>query len=324
MVTYKDAGVDIAVGSQLVEWLKERCPEIGGFGGLYPLGDQYLVAGTDGVGTKLKVAFECGIHDTVGIDLVAMSVNDVVTTGARPLFFLDYLATSRLDLEQAQQVLEGVVVGCRQAGCALLGGETAEMPGFYGDGEYDLSGCGVGIVDKERLVDGSDIAVGDVVVGLPSSGLHSNGYSLVRYIMERSGAGYSDPFEVDCFQDQTLGEVLMTPTRIYVREVLELCDTGYVRGISHITGGGLTENIPRMLPEGCGVELKSGAWNVPPIFRWIQQHGHVDDDEMLRTFNMGVGLVLVIGSDHLAACGKCCPELIEIGSVVKGGGVQWV
>lgn len=291
-LTYKDAGVDIDAGAELVRRIAKMTPGIGGFGGLFPFGDSYLVAGTDGVGTKLKLAFALNKHDTIGIDLVAMSVNDIVTSGAKPLFFLDYFASSRLDVDQAEQVIRGIVDGCKQSDCALLGGETAEMPGFYADGEYDLSGFAVGAVKKDELIDGSTIEAGDAIIALPSSGLHSNGFSLARRVVERSGVSLGDPLPGGD-GDLTIGEALLAPTTIYVRQVLELIRRGGIKGIAHITGGGFTENIPRVIPGGLAARVDTGSWQVPPVFRWLQQVGGIEEAEMRRTFNLGVGMVLI-------------------------------
>ncbi|CAI0394686.1 unnamed protein product [Linum tenue] len=290
-LTYKDAGVDIDAGTELVRRIAKMAPGIGGFGGLFPLGDSYLVAGTDGVGTKLKLAFETGIHDTIGIDLVAMSVNDIVTSGAKPLFFLDYFATSHLDVDLAEKVIRGIVDGCQQSDCALLGGETAEMPDFYAEGEYDLSGFAVGIVKKELVIDGNNIVAGDVLIGLPSSGVHSNGFSLVRRVLDRSGLSLKNQLPGN---DLTLGEALMAPTVIYVKQVLDIVGKGGVKGIAHITGGGFTDNIPRVFPKGLGAAIYNNSWEAPPVFKWIQEAGNIEDAEMRRTFNMGIGMVLVV------------------------------
>ncbi|XP_031496793.1 phosphoribosylformylglycinamidine cyclo-ligase, chloroplastic [Nymphaea colorata] len=323
-LTYKDAGVDIDAGSELVRRIAKMAPGIGGFGGLFPLGDSYLVAGTDGVGTKLKLAFETGIHETIGIDLVAMSVNDIVTSGAKPLFFLDYFATSHLDVDLAERVIKGIVEGCQQSDCVLLGGETAEMPDFYANGEYDLSGFAVGIVKKDSVIDGKNIVDGDVLIGLPSSGVHSNGFSLVRRVLAHSGASLNDQLPNSNGISVTLGEALMAPTVIYVKKVLDIVSKGGVKGIAHITGGGFTDNIPRVFPDGLGALIYPDSWEVPPIFKWIQEKGGVEDAEMRRTFNMGIGMVLVVspeassrilGEEH----GPCMPRLI--GKVVKGEGV---
>ncbi|CAI0394691.1 unnamed protein product [Linum tenue] len=270
-------------------------PGIGGFGGLFPLGkddllDSYLVAGTDGVGTKLKLAFETGIHDTIGIDLVAMSVNDIVTSGAKPLFFLDYFATSHLDVDLAEKVIRGIVDGCQQSDCALLGGETAEMPDFYAEGEYDLSGFAVGIVKKELVIDGNNIVAGDVLIGLPSSGVHSNGFSLVRRVLDRSGLSLKNQLPGN---DLTLGEALMAPTVIYVKQVLDIVGKGGVKGIAHITGGGFTDNIPRVFPKGLGAAIYNNSWEAPPVFKWIQEVRSSPANPFLETFIPILGLLLV-------------------------------
>ncbi|GFP81210.1 phosphoribosylformylglycinamidine cyclo-ligase chloroplastic [Phtheirospermum japonicum] len=296
-LTYKDAGVDIDAGSELVRRIAKMAPGIGGFGGLFPLGDSYLVAGTDGVGTKLKLAFETGIHETIGIDLVAMSVNDIVTSGAKPLFFLDYFATSRLDVDLAEKVIKGIVDGCQQSECALLGGETAEMPDFYAEGEYDLSGFAVGIVKKDSVVDGKNIEVGDVLIGLPSSGVHSNGFSLVRRVLERSGLSLKENIPGSSV---TLGQALMAPTVIYVKQVLDIVGKGGVKGIAHITGGGFTDNIPRA--------------------------GKIEDAEMKRTFNMGIGMVLVVKEEaalRILGEDNAGNSAYRIGEVISGDGVSY-
>ncbi len=311
MLNYKEAGVDIARGDDLVERLKKFCPDIGGFGGLYPLGDNYLVAGTDGVGTKLKLAFELNQHETIGIDLVAMCVNDVITTGAKPLFLLDYFATSQLDVDQAELVLRGVIEGCKEAECVLLGGETAEMPGFYNSGEYDIAGFAVGIVKKTDLIDGKTIREGDLLVGLPSSGLHSNGFSLVREVLKRSQTA----------PDSTL----LRPTRIYVRDVFEILGKYKVKGMAHITGGGLIENIPRMLPPGLTAEVRRGSWDIPEVFDWLEKTGGIQKEEMFRTFNMGIGMVLALDPDEAASLCKQNKECVPIGRIVsREGGFTWI
>ncbi|CAA0832290.1 Phosphoribosylformylglycinamidine cyclo-ligase-chloroplastic [Striga hermonthica] len=317
-LTYKDSGVDIDAGSELVRRIAKMAPGIGGFGGLFPLGDSYLVAGTDGVGTKLKLAFETGIHDTIGIDLVAMSVNDIVTSGAKPLFFLDYFATSRLDVDLAEKVIKGIVDGCQQSDCVLLGGETAEMPDFYAEGEYDLSGFAVGIVEKDSVIDGKDIGVGDILIGLPSSGVHSNGFSLVRRVLERSGLSLKENLPGT---NVNLGQALMAPTAIYVEQVLDIISEGGVKGIAHITGGGFTDNIPRVLPKGLGALIYKNSWTVPPLFKWIQKAGKIEDAEMRRTFNMGIGMVLVMEKD--AAFQTICSKksVFCLGQVISGEGV---
>lgn len=307
MLSYKDAGVDISAGDELVERLRKICPEIGGFGGLYPIGDSYLVAGTDGVGTKLKVAFAENRHDTVGIDLVAMSVNDVITTGAKPLFFLDYFATSKLNVDQAEIVLSGIVKGCRESGCILLGGETAEMPGFYGEGEYDLAGFCVGLVEKKRLIDGSTIVEEDVIVGIPSSGLHSNGFSLVRKVVSLVGQPDFD---------------LLVPTRIYADLLSNFHKHYSIKGISHITGGGLVENVPRILPKGLGAIISKASWEVSGVFDWVQTQGCIAEEEMYRTFNMGIGMVVVLDPEEAKLLVAQYPECLIIGKILKGEGVS--
>lgn len=322
-LTYKDAGVDIDAGSELVRRIAKMAPGIGGFGGLFPLGDSYLVAGTDGVGTKLKLAFETGIHETIGIDLVAMSVNDIVTSGAKPLFFLDYFATSRLDVDLAEKVIKGIVDGCRQSDCALLGGETAEMPDFYADGEYDLSGFAVGIVKKDSVINGKNIVAGDVLIGLPSSGVHSNGFSLVRRVLARSGLSLKDKLPGE---DVTLGEALMAPTVIYVKQVLDIISKGGIKGIAHITGGGFTDNIPRVFPDGLGAVIRWNSWEVPTLFKWIQEAGKIEDAEMRRTFNMGIGMVLVVSQEtsyRILEGGGGDNKAYRIGEVVSGEGVSY-
>ncbi|CAH8268660.1 unnamed protein product [Arabidopsis lyrata] len=323
-LTYKDSGVDIDAGTELVKRIAKMAPGIGGFGGLFPLGDDYLVAGTDGVGTKLKLAFETGIHDTIGIDLVAMSVNDIITSGAKPLFFLDYFATSRLDVDLAEKVIKGIVEGCRQSECALLGGETAEMPGFYAEGEYDLSGFAVGIVKKNAVINGKNIVAGDVLIGLPSSGVHSNGFSLVRRVLARSNLSLNDALPGGL---TTLGEALMAPTVIYVKQVLDIISRGGVKGIAHITGGGFTDNIPRVFPDGLGAVIHTDAWELPPLFKWIQQSGRIEDMEMRRTFNLGIGMVMVVSPE---AASRILQEAkngdyvaYRVGEVINGEGVSY-
>lgn len=300
-LTYKDAGVDIDAGDQLVENIKPLAkrtmrPEvlggIGGFGALVEVSKQYknpvMVSGTDGVGTKLKLAFQLNKHDTVGQDLVAMSVNDILVQGAEPIFFLDYFACGKLDVAVATDVVRGIAHGCELAGCALIGGETAEMPSMYPAGEYDLAGFAVGLVEKEAIISGRSICPGDVVLGLQSSGAHANGYSLIRKIIERSGVDLHHP------DNHQLALDLLAPTRIYVKPLLALVRSGIVKGMAHITGGGLTENIPRVLPQGVTAELKRGSWEAPTIFAWLQKIGNVDDAEMARTFNCGIGMVVVV------------------------------
>uniref|UniRef100_A0A0D3FQY7 phosphoribosylformylglycinamidine cyclo-ligase n=1 Tax=Oryza barthii TaxID=65489 RepID=A0A0D3FQY7_9ORYZ len=289
--------------------------------------DQFLVAGTDGVGTKLKLAFETGIHDTIGIDLVAMSVNDIVTSGAKPLFFLDYYATSKLDVDLAEKVIKGIVDGCQQSDCALLGGETAEMPDFYKEGEYDLSGFAVGAVKKDKVIDGKNIVEGDIIIGLPSSGVHSNGFSLARRVLEKSGLSLNDQLPRNDGMTTTVGEALMAPTVIYVKQVLEIISKGGVKGIAHITGGGFTDNIPRVFPSGLGAKIFTAAWEVPPVFRWIQEVGKIEDAEMRRTFNMGIGMVLVVSKEAADGIleGTHGPNhAYRIGEVISGEGVHYV
>jgi len=302
-LNYKNAGVDIAAGNELVNRIKPIAARtkrpgvlagLGGFGSMYELPlSQYknpvLVSGTDGVGTKLKLAFESGIHDTVGIDLVAMCVNDIIVQGAEPLFFLDYFATGKLNVDTATKVIAGIGRGCELAGAALVGGETAEMPGMYAEGEYDLAGFCVGIVEKDRLLDGSKVRVGDILIGLASSGPHANGYSLVRKIITHCKAQLSDRFA-----GKTLGEWLLQPTRIYVKPLLALLEQVPVHALAHITGGGLTENIPRVLPAGTDAAINLSTWQFPEIFQWLQQHGNVADSDMLTTFNCGIGMIVCV------------------------------
>lgn len=311
-LSYLDAGVDIAAGDRLVENIKQLAlktlrPEVlagvGGFGALFEISKKYrdpvLVSGSDGVGTKLKLAFQLNKHDTVGIDLVAMSVNDILVQGAEPLFFLDYFACGKLDVATATQVIQGIAKGCELAGCALIGGETAEMPGFYAAGEYDLAGFAVGVVEKDRIITGRTITAGDVVLGLASSGAHSNGYSLIRKIIERSGAVLSSDFH-----GQSLGEALLAPTRIYVKPLLELMQHLPVKGMAHITGGGLLENIPRILPDNLCAVLQRSAWDMPPLFKWLQAQGNIAEREMYRTFNCGIGMAVVVSPEHVQQAQK--------------------
>jgi phosphoribosylformylglycinamidine cyclo-ligase len=321
-LSYKAAGVDIDAGDELVRRIQKLNPSIGGFSGLVPFGDSFLVAGTDGVGTKLKLAFEMNKHDTVGIDLVAMSVNDIVTSGAQPLFFLDYYATGALDVDAAEQVIKGIVDGCKQSGCQLLGGETAEMPGFYTKGEYDLAGFAVGAVKRDQVINGNSIKAGDVVLGMRSSGVHSNGFSLVRKVLEVSGTSLQDP--APWGGEGSAGLQLLEPTVIYVKRVLELHDKVGLKGLVHITGGGMTENIPRVIPKGLGVQVDPSAWELLPMFKWIQQAGNISDAEMRRTFNCGVGMVVVVDPSQVSAVQQVDPELFEIGKVVQGAGVTYV
>lgn len=308
-LTYRDAGVDIDAGDDLVEAIKPIARAthrpgvlagVGGFGAMFQIPPgQYeepvLVSSTDGVGTKIKLAIDLNRHDTIGIDLVAMCVNDIVVQGAEPLFFLDYFATGKLDPERDRQIIAGIGAGCRQAGCALVGGETAEMPGMYAAGDYDLAGFTVGAVEKSKIVDGSAVRAGDTLIGIASSGLHSNGYSLVRRILKIGKARLDQSFE-----GRSLGEVLLTPTRIYVKPLLALMRALSVHAAAHITGGGLPGNVPRVLPKGMRAVIEMRAWKRPAIFDWLQQHGNVEGGEMVRTFNCGLGMVLVVGADDAA------------------------
>jgi phosphoribosylformylglycinamidine cyclo-ligase len=305
-LTYRDAGVDIDAGDALVDRIKPFAkrtmrPEvlggIGGFGALFEISKKFkepvLVSGTDGVGTKLKLAFHLNKHDTVGQDLVAMSVNDILVQGAEPLFFLDYFACGKLDVDTAADVIKGIAQGCELAGCALIGGETAEMPTMYPDGEYDLAGFAVGAVEKSQIIDGTTIKPGDVVLGLASSGAHSNGYSLVRKILERANPDVNADFH-----GKPLRDVLMAPTRIYVKPLLKLMATLPVKGMAHITGGGLVENVPRVLPENVTAILEQKAWPLPPLFQWLQKEGNVADAEMHRVFNCGIGMVVIVAAEQ--------------------------
>jgi phosphoribosylformylglycinamidine cyclo-ligase len=338
-LTYRDSGVDIDAGDALVERIKPMAkrtmrPEvlggIGGFGALVEVSKKYknpvMVAGTDGVGTKLKLAFRLKKHDTIGIDLVAMSVNDILVSGAEPVFFLDYFACSKLDVGVAADVVKGIAEGCEQANCSLIGGETAEMPGMYDPNEYDLAGFAVGLVDKAAIIDGKTIVAGDAIIGLASSGPHSNGYSLIRKILAVSSADLYERFD----DRQTLGQALLEPTRIYVRPVLEVLGKVPVKGLAHITGGGLTENIPRVLPETLCARLESARWQRPAIFDWLQKQGNVEDAEMHRTFNCGIGMVLIVPRGHanatLHAFSGMGVQAFEIGSIVEraAGGPQAV
>ncbi|MFC4160026.1 phosphoribosylformylglycinamidine cyclo-ligase [Chitinimonas lacunae] len=306
-LSYRDAGVDIDAGDQLVENIKpfakrtmrpEVLSGIGGFGGLVEISKKYqepvLVSGTDGVGTKLKLAIELNRHDTVGIDLVAMSVNDILVQGAEPLFFLDYYACGKLDVTTATEVVKGIAQGCEQAGCALIGGETAEMPGMYPVGEYDLAGFAVGVVEKRKIITGETIVPGDVLLGLASNGAHSNGYSLIRKILHLTEADFTAPFD----GERPLADVVMAPTRIYVKPLLKLMDALPVKGMAHITGGGLTENVPRVLPEGVTAQIDASSWPLPKLFQWLQREGNVAEQEMYRTFNCGIGMVVVVAAEH--------------------------
>jgi phosphoribosylformylglycinamidine cyclo-ligase len=323
-LSYKDAGVDIDAGNALVDRIKGAVkrttrPEVlsglGGFGALCEIPSNYqepvLVAGTDGVGTKLKLALETGIHDTVGIDLVAMCVNDLIVQGAEPLFFLDYYATGKLDVDVASAVVEGIAEGCVQSGCALIGGETAEMPGMYNKGDYDLAGFCVGIAEKSKVIDGSQVCAGDVLIGLPSSGPHSNGYSLIRKVLELSQADLSQDF-----QGQSLAQALLTPTKIYIKPLLALLKSINVKALAHITGGGFTENIPRVLPDFTQAVLNADAIEFPDIFKWIQKHGNISDAEMYRTFNCGTGMVLCVDKNDAGDVIKILSELGEASYII--------
>jgi phosphoribosylformylglycinamidine cyclo-ligase len=329
-LTYRDAGVDIQAGDALVERIKPMAarttrPEvlagIGGFGALFEISKKYrnpvMVSGTDGVGTKLKLAFRLKKHDTIGIDLVAMSVNDILVSGAEPAFFLDYFACGKLDVNVAADVVKGIAEGCHQAGCALIGGETAEMPGMYDPNEYDLAGFAVGLVDKHAIIDGSTIAAGDAVVGLASSGCHSNGYTLVRKVVATSSSDLFEKFD----ESRTLGEALLEPTRIYVKPVLATMAKVAVKGLAHVTGGGLTENVPRVLPGALGARLEMATWPRPAIFDWLKKMGDIEEAEMHRTFNCGIGMAMIVAKrdataaiDVLSASGV---QAYEIGEIVK-------
>lgn len=332
--SYEDAGVNINLANQIVKEIKPLVKktftsgvmsDIGSFGGLFSLAGEkceepVLVSGTDGVGTKLKIAFNLDKHDTVGIDLVAMSVNDIITCGAKPLFFLDYISTGKLEKEKTINLIEGIVKGCKMAGCALLGGETAEMPDFYPPGEYDLAGFAVGIVDKKKIIDGKNIQEGNRIIGLASSGLHSNGFSLVRKVLlENKKYQMSD--KIGGLQN-TLGEELLKPTKIYVKEILDLLKKFDILGIAHITGGGLIENIPRILPEGLSVEIDASSWQRPPVFSLIQKDGNIAEQEMYRTFNMGIGMVLIVPESEsekmLVELESMNCESYIMGQVIKG------
>ncbi|MER3546695.1 MAG: phosphoribosylformylglycinamidine cyclo-ligase [Rhodanobacteraceae bacterium] len=335
-LTYRAAGVDIDAGNAVVERIKPLVkrsfrPEVmgglGGFGALFDLSNKYrepvLVSGTDGVGTKLKLAQQLGRHDTIGIDLVGMCVNDVLVQGAEPLFFLDYFATGKLDVETTASVVGGIARGCELAGCALVGGETAEMPDMYPAGEYDLAGFCVGAVEKSALIDGSKIHAGDVILGVASSGPHSNGYSLIRKIVERAGS----PFDLD-IGGVKLADALLAPTTIYVKPMLELMRAVNVHGMAHITGGGLTENIIRVVPDGLGLSINSTAWKLPPVFHWLQREGAVPGEEMWRTFNCGIGFTLILERDDAEAASAMLSKhglgSQVIGEVVRSPGDQRV
>ncbi len=337
-ISYKDSGVDVTRGYKAVDLMKKYVKttynenvlgDIGSFGGFYSISGEkmeepVLVAGTDGVGTKLKYAFLLEKHDTIGIDAVAMCVNDIVCQGAKPLFFLDYYACGRLDPEAEAEVVKGIAEGCRQAGCALIGGETAEMPGFYPRGEYDLAGFAVGIVDKKKVINGKEIRPGDVLLGIKSSGVHSNGYSLVRKLF-----GDSDKAEMEKYDERlggTLAEVLLKPTKIYVRSILSLISKVPVKGIAHITGGGFLENIPRIFPEGVGCEIVKDSYEVPPVFKVMQEKADISDEQIYNTFNMGIGMVVCVSPENaeaaVAALEESGEEVALIGKTVAGKGVS--
>ena len=330
-LSYKDAGVDIDAGDALIERIKPLAKKtmregvlagIGGFGALFEVPKRYkepvLVSGTDGVGTKLKLAFEWNMHDTVGIDLVAMSVNDVLVQGAEPLFFLDYFACGKLDVDTAAAVIGGIARGCELSNCALIGGETAEMPGMYPAGEYDLAGFCVGAVEKSKILTGKDVSAGDVVLGLASSGVHSNGFSLVRKCIERAGADLPATLDGKPFK-----QALMEPTRLYVKNVLAALAIHPIKALAHITGGGLLENIPRVLPDGMAAQLKKGSWPQTELFAWLQKTAGIDDVEMNRTFNNGIGMVVVIDAANAAACAAMLRDsgetVYEIGVIAARG-----
>ena len=337
-LTYADAGVDIDAGNALVDRIKPAAKRtsragvmggLGGFGGLFDLkaagySDPVLVAATDGVGTKLRIAIDTGVVDTIGIDLVAMCVNDLVCQGAEPLFFLDYFATGKLDVDQATRIVEGIAEGCAQSGCALIGGETAEMPGMYHDGDFDLAGFAVGAMERGQDLP-RGVAAGDVLIGLPSSGVHSNGYSFVRKVVELSGLGWD---AASPFSDGTLGAALLAPTRLYVKQALAVLKAGGLHGLAHITGGGLTENPPRVLPEGLACQIDLGAWTLPPVFRWLAETAGMSEAELLKTFNCGIGMMLVVDSGkadtilaQLAAMGEAP---VRMGQIIEGqGGVVY-
>ena len=336
-LTYAEAGVDIDAGNALVDRIKPAAAAtarpgvmsgLGGFGALFDLkaagyDDPILVAATDGVGTKLKIAIDTGLYDTIGVDLVAMCVNDLVCQGAEPLFFLDYFATGKLEVDAAARIIAGIAAGCRLSGCALVGGETAEMPGMYGPGDFDLAGFAVGAMNRGAALP-AGVQAGDVLLGLASDGVHSNGYSLVRRVVERTGLAWDAPAP---FGEGSLGAALLAPTRLYVKPALAAIRAGGVHGLAHITGGGLTENLPRVLPEGLGAQIDLGAWTLPPVFKWLAAEGGLAQAEMLKTFNAGIGMVLVVAQDRadalaaeLAAAGETVHRL---GHVVPGAGVSY-
>ncbi|MEX5596782.1 phosphoribosylformylglycinamidine cyclo-ligase [Pseudophaeobacter sp. C1-32P7] len=336
-LTYADAGVDIDAGNALVDRIKPAAKRtnrsgvmsgLGGFGALFDLkaagyNDPILVGATDGVGTKLRIAIDTGVVDGVGIDLVAMCVNDLVCQGAEPLFFLDYFATGKLETETAARIIEGIAEGCVRSGCALIGGETAEMPGMYPDGDFDLAGFAVGAMERGTALP-EGVEEGDVLLGLASDGVHSNGYSLVRKLVEVSGLGW----EADCpFAEGTLGEALLTPTRLYVKQSLAAVRAGGVHALAHITGGGLTENLPRVLPEGLGADIDLNAWELPPVFKWMAETGGIAEAEMLKTFNCGIGMILSVSADRADALTEVLEgegeTVSRLGSVTPGEGMRY-
>ncbi len=336
-LTYADAGVDIDAGNTLIERIKPAAKRtarsgvmagLGGFGALFDLkaagySDPILVGATDGVGTKLRIAIDTGNVDTIGIDLVAMCVNDLVCQGAEPLFFLDYFATGKLELDQATRIINGIAAGCEASGCALIGGETAEMPGMYHEGDFDLAGFAVGAMERGTDLP-VDVAEGDVLLGLASNGVHSNGYSLVRRIVERSGLAWDAPSP---FSDETLGAALLAPTRLYVKQTLAAIKDGGVHALAHITGGGLTENLPRVLAEGQGAAINLNAWDLPPVFKWLAEVGGISQAEMLKTFNTGIGMVLVVKADRAAALTALLQDLgetvVALGTVTNDGNMAY-
>jgi len=331
-ISYKDAGVDIAAGNALVDAIKPLAKstvrpgadsDLGGFGGLFDLKaagfkDPVLVAATDGVGSKVKIALECNILDTVGIDLVAMCVNDLIVQGAEPLFFLDYYATGHLDVQAAAEVIAGIAEGCRQAGCALIGGETAEMPGLYQGKDFDLAGFAVGAAERDSLLNPDTVRAGDVIFGLPSTGVHSNGFSLVRKIVEKNNLSYSNK-KVFKGQKGTLGEAVLAPTKIYVKDLWPLLQKGKIKALSHITGGGLIENVPRTLPKGVDAHIKADNWEILPIFSWLQEMSALPPIEMLKTFNCGIGMVVICSPEDAKGI-RAVPGAREIGVVKANGG----
>jgi phosphoribosylformylglycinamidine cyclo-ligase len=338
-ISYRDAGVDIDAGNALVEAIKPLAKatrragadaDLGGFGALFDLKragfkDPILVAANDGVGTKLKIAIETGQHATIGIDLVAMCVNDLLAQGAEPLFFLDYFATGKLDVDVARSVISGIADGCKLAGCALIGGETAEMPGMYIGKDYDLAGFAVGAVERGQILPRSDVVAGDVLIGLPSSGVHSNGYSLVRRLVSEAKLSWEAPAPFDA--SRAMADALLVPTRIYVKPVLKaIRETGGIKALAHITGGGLSENLPRVLPKGIAAHVDLGTWKAPPVFGWLQQAGRLDDAEMLRTFNCGIGMILVAAKDDAEAVVELLKtegeHPVRIGAIEPGRGIK--